>query len=152
MAARAESILAAIETLLDGTTDAGANVQRGQVYAHEETKLPAIAIFMGPDVPAGEMQTGFTDWDLTVLIQTTVSIAAWYTDMSAAVETSLNALREQIHALLLADHTLGLSYVIDTTAGPAEQPIIDGDGELPVGSQILQFVVRYRASFSDIGA
>ena len=145
-----EQIVNAIELLLDGATDAGSNVQRGQVHPHEANKLPAIAIFMGPDTPDAEYHPASLDWAFTVLIETTVSVPADYTDMSPAVETPLAELRKQIHALLLADHRLGLAFVIKVDPGPASQPILDGDGEVPVGSQVLQFDVRYRSSFADI--
>lgn len=152
MTARAESILATIETTLTGLTTTGSNVQRGQIYRHELAKLPAIAIFMGADDLAAEFQTGLIDWELTVKIESTVMLDSVYTELGTTLETVLNLIREEVHAAIMADHTLGLAYVIDITPGSAGEPILSGEGSEATASQSIEFVIRYRTSRTDIGA
>lgn len=152
MTARAESILAAVKTTLTGLTTTGARIQRGQIYGHQASDLPAIAIFMGADQPELEHQTGLIDWELTIRVESTAQVDAQYTTEDSGLDTELNTIREEVHAALMADPTLGLAYVIDTVPGPAAEPILSGDGGEPTGSQVLEFIVKYRTSRSDIGA
>ena len=145
----AEQILAAVKTLVTGLTTTGANVQRGQVYGHEQADLPALGVFMGPDTPDQEYQTGFIDWELVILIEATAEAGAAYTDLDSGIDTTLNQIRKEVHAAIMADHTLGLAFVIDTTPGPAQQPTLSGEGSEPTGSQVLEFTVNYRTSRAD---
>lgn len=148
--AKPEQIINAIVTAVTGLTTTGANVQRGQVYNHEETKLPALAVMMGDDLFAEEYQTDLVDWELTVLIESTASVAASYTTQSSLIDQVLNQIRKEVHAAVMADHKQGLSFVIDTDAIGASKPELSGEGALPIGSQILTFIVRYRANRQDI--
>lgn len=151
--ARAEQILAAIATALTGLASTGSNVQRGQIYAHEAARLPALAITMGADVPATELQSGLLDWELSVFVETVDQVDAdEYAGYDVGLEAKVNQMRKEVHAALFADHTLGLAFVHDIIPGPAQQPTLDGDGKLPIGSQLLNFVVRYRSSRGDISA
>lgn len=152
MTARAESVMGAVATAITGLATTGANVQRGQIYGHQVTDLPALALYMGADSPAAEHQTGLIDWELTIRIESTVTLDSSYTTMGNTLETSLNVIREEIHAALLADHTLGLAYVIDVTPGPAAAPELSGEGNEPIASQALEFIVKYRTTRADIGA
>ncbi len=151
MTARAETILATVKTLLTGLTTTGSNVQRGQIYGHQAADLPALAIFMGADQPELEQQTGLIDWELTLRVESTVLIDAEYTADDAGLDTQLNLIREEVHAALMADHTLGLAFVIDVTPGAAGEPNLSGDGAEPIGSQVLEFLIQYRSSRVDIG-
>lgn len=149
---RAEQIMSQVAASLTATS-AGDNVERAKIYPHQvaEAKMPAIAIYMGPDAPVDELQTSKIDWELTVLIETADRVEVdEYSGLEAGVETKLAELRKEVHAALFADYTLGLSFVHDILPGPASQPILDSDGNLPHGSQLLQFQVRYRTSRTDV--
>lgn len=150
--ARAESILAALKSLLSGLSTTGTNVQRGQLYAHQAANLPALALFMGDDVLEAENLTGYDDWLLTILIQSTVAIDETYDNYEPLVDQQLNQIRKEVHAALMADRSLGLSYVIDTRPISASQPGLSNEGAAPHGSQVLEFQVMYRASRADISA
>ena len=154
MTARAESILDAVETVLTGLTTTGSNVERGKVYGYQASELPALGLYMGADAPAAEYQTGIIDWELTIRIESMVSIDAANNSSltDSTVETQLNLIREEVHAAVMADHTLGLSYVIDIMPGAASEPILSGDGAEPTGSQIIEYLIHYRTSRADIGA
>ena len=147
---RAEQILAAIKTLLIGLATTGSNVQRGQVHGHEADKLPALALTMGQDIPAAEYQTGIIDWELTIVIEATASVAAAYTATESGLDGDLNQIRKEVYLAVMVDHTLGLDFVIDIAPGPAAEPVLSAEGNLPVGSQAIEFVITYRASRTDI--
>lgn len=147
---RAEQILAAIEPLITGLAMTGQNVQRGQIRSHEAEKLPALSLTMGQDVPANEYITGVIDWELTVVIEATASVPAAYTATESGLDGDLNQIRKEVYLAIMADHTLGLDFVIDIQPGPANEPILSGDGALPVGSQAHEFVITYRANRSDL--
>jgi len=150
--ARSEQIIAAIKALLIGLTTTGANVQRGQVYEHEAAKLPALSLYMGSDVPAGEHQTGLIDWDLSVNIVATVSVIAAYTANESLVDRDLNQIRKEVHAVMMADYTLGLAFVIDVAPGIAAEPVLSGESATPHGSQSIEYIISYRTSRADISA
>jgi hypothetical protein len=150
--ARAEQIIAAIKTTLTGLTTTGARVQRGQIYNHEETKLPALAITMGADVPVAEYQTDLLDWELAVRIEASANIETDYITQDSLLDQALNQIRKEVHAAVMADHTQGLAFVIDTTPGPASEPLLSGEGAQPIGSLVLEYIIRYRTSRQDISA
>lgn len=147
---RAEQILAAIKTLLIGLATTGSNVQRGQIRQHEADNLPALALTMGQDIPAADYQTGIIDWELTIIVEATASVAAAYTTTESGLDGDLNQIRKEVYLAVMADHTLGLGFVIDITPGPASGAILSGEGSLPVGSQAIEFVITYRTSREDI--
>jgi hypothetical protein len=149
---RAESILSALSAVLSGLPKTGTNIQRGQIYAHEAGKLPAVALFMGDDVVIQEHQSDRLDWELQVIIESTVTIAAAYTTFESGIETELNQIRNEVHAAIMADHTQGLPYVIDTTPVSASRPVLQDDGTLPTGSQSLEFVIQYQTTRNDVSA
>jgi len=150
--ARAEQIVAAIKTALIGLTTTGTRVQRGQVYNHEETKLPALNVIMGADEPVNEYQGEFIDWALTVRIEAKDHVEVDYITQDSLIDQALNQIRKEVHAAIMADHTQGLAFVIDTDPGPASEPVLSGEGAKPVGSQAIDFIVTYRASRADISA
>ena len=152
MTARSEQIMTAIETALTGLTTTGTKVQRGQVYPHEIGQLPALGVLTGADVPSNEHQTGLLDWELTAYVEAVAEITAGYTAQASTIESSLATIRAEVHAALLADYTLGLAFVIDIAPGPVAQPMLDGDGKIPIGSLLMAFVIQYRTSRGDIEA
>ncbi|MCH7882125.1 MAG: hypothetical protein IIB69_11250 [Proteobacteria bacterium] len=150
--ARAEQIIQAVKTLITGLATTGANVQRGQVHRHQESELPALSLRMGADIPAGEHQTGLVDWELGILIESTASVNASYTANESLIDQVLNSIRKEVHIAIMADHTLGLGFVIDIRPGPANEPILSGESKEPTGSQVVEYIVIYRTSRTDISA
>ena len=150
--ARSEQIMSAVETALAGLTTTGANVQRGQVYPHQAADLPALGIMTGDDVPAAEYQTARLDWLLTVIVEAVAGIDADYTTQASTIESTLAQIRKEVHIALFADHTLGLSFVLDIQPGAVGQPLLDREGQIPLGSLTMLFVVNYRTSRTDISA
>jgi hypothetical protein len=150
--ARAEQIIAAVKTTVTGLTTTGTRVQRGQVYNHEETKLPALSVFMGADIPVNEYQVNLMDWDLTVRIEAVALIETDYITQDSLIDQALNQIRKEVYIAVMANHKQGLAFVIDTDPGPAAEPVLSGDGAKPIGTQVIDFTIRYRADRQDISA
>ena len=149
---RSEQVLAAVAAAVTGLATTGTSVTRARVHEHEASELPALAIYAGDDVPDITDNFGYIDWQLTVLIEAAVSITAEAAGAGTTLETDLAQIRKEFTIALLADRTLGLSFVHDVIPGPAQKPTLTGEGGLPVGFQITQFQVIYRTSYLDPSA
>lgn len=135
---RTEQVMDAVVTALTGLATTGSNVFRGRVYDLPDTALPGLAVSMGEDTIADELN-GYYDWTLSVAIESKV-------EANTQVDTTLNTIRGEVHAALRADPTLGLSFVIDTKPSSAEAPDLSGEGAKPIGTQRLIYQVRYRTN------
>ncbi len=144
----AETIMQTVVTVID--TAMTANIYRGRVDQIPDAKLPAVGVFQGAEEPAGEngpINTGVLDQLLEV--RTEVA-ASGYTE--AEVEAALNDLRREVHLALLADHTIGLAYVIDVMPAGVDEPSLEGGTEKITGSMVVQWVIQYRHQYADAGA
>jgi hypothetical protein len=145
MTIKAEQILAALETKLSPLSPATANVTRAQVYSFSDVTLPAINIRVGPDIPAGGAEPNnmvYLDWELTVYVDL-------YCKTTAQLDTTLNALRLAVHQKIMADYTLGLSFVYDGYPGEVSEPQLHGEGEEPVGFMRTTWRFFYQANLKD---
>lgn len=143
----AETIMQTIQsTLVAGVS---ATVFRGRVDPLEDSQLPAIAIFQGAEEPAGELgQLNNAYMDQLLQVRTEVAAKA----IQENVETDLNDLRRQVHALLLAPNALNLAYVIDIIPDGVDEPVIDGSGEQYTGTMVIKWIIYYRHQYTDAGA
>lgn len=142
----AESILSAIETKLTGLATTGANIVRGRVYPVETT--PALSVYMGADSVNGEFgatNLGFIDRTLEVIIRSHVKV-------TSTLDTDLNKIRAEVYAAMVADHTLGLQYVLNAWLEVDNQPSISADSEQPTASQDMVYKVHYRHSYASAEA
>lgn len=143
---RAEQIVAAFVTKLTSLATTGANVFRGRVHPVPDNKLPAILVYLGPDVPmhddGASSSFQYLDSRLTIFVEALSKTSA------AQVDTQLNQIRKEAIIALRADHTQGLAFVIDSLEGPAE-PDLKGDGDKPTGSLRMEWTVLYRRSRAD---
>lgn len=146
MAHRAETILQTLVSILTGLTTTGTNVARGRIYAIEDDEHPALSVYMGPDDPIGEYgptNVTYIDSDLSV------RITAHVKTNSQQVDTLLNQIRSEVHQALMADVTLGLSYVYMTIPLGADEPDLGGDGEQPTATMDMNWIIRYRSSITN---
>ena len=149
MANRAEEIMAAVTTNLTGLTTTGSNVYRGRIYALSDDELPALSIYQGPDDVLSELGTNtfnYVDRDLTVRVEAHVK-----TNLQL-VDTLLNLISREVYVAMMADYTQGKSYVFTTIASGNAEPTISSEGEQPTAMMTMSFIVRYRHSYSDMGA
>lgn len=142
---KAEQIIAAVIAVLDATATAGANVIRGQLYQSYASQLPGIAVYMGADEPEQESTQALVDWYLQIKIQ----IRA---ETNTSLESTISLIRKEIHIALMADPTFALGFVRDTVPGIANEPVLSGEGETPIGIQDLVYEISYRAARNDLSA
>jgi hypothetical protein len=137
------------DLLLAANTAAGQRVYLGAVSAVDPTVGPAIDVNVGGDSavsPFGVDNTQFVD-----------SVQRVYVDLFAssaeAGEKALDQiylLRTQVHRALLADYTLGLTFVASVRYQGVEE-LRDINGGLIVGVQRNVWDVGYRMDYSDPG-
>jgi hypothetical protein len=156
---RIELILEQIKALVlaGSTTNAGSKVTRGknsQHLADDYSATPhfaAVNILQGADRPIGDeayTNVAFQDCELEALIDLAVQAQA-----ELVAETRLNALRTQVHkVLMVAPFNLGLGYVIAIYPAGADQPEVDADREFVVQKQRTRWRVQFRTSITDPSA
>ncbi len=138
MAHRAESIMAAVTTLLTGLTTTGSRVKRSRAWTVDT--LPALTIMQGDnDVENVDAELGLVTRTLELLITSHVK-------STDTLETKLNLIATEVFTALRADETLGLAYVFDIVPEGDSAPEIDSDLEKPSATQILNWAVLYEHS------
>ena len=144
-----------IETLIDTlvtTLEADPNIAVGSVFRSRTTpladdELPAYSIEIGADVPLnplGPDNVAFIDWEQQIFIDlyeksTAVNIDNLFLDM-----------RNQVHRALMADVTQGLSFVLTTIPGGAEEPVLDHSGEQKTMTYRTSWQFRLRTAIDDL--
>ena len=145
---RAEQIVLAVITKVTGLTTTGNRVFRSRTADLPDNALPALVVHLGPDSPVSDGASSsfrFIDGDLTVGIDAVVKEK---TDTLA--EQKLNLIRKEVTIALMADYTLGLSFVHNTVEGQAVPELERGDQIR--GTMRMDFRVRYRRSRTDPSA
>jgi hypothetical protein len=143
---RAEQIMAAAQTRVTGLATTGTSVDRGRADDLPVELLPAIRVAMGDDSPLDPYLPVLVDSELHL------TVTAYAYDTASNIETKLNQIRAEATAALLADRTLGLSFVHAIFEMGASQPELAGDLSKPAGRMEMKFKVRYRRSANDPAA
>lgn len=133
----AEQILDALTTTVTGLTTTGSNVQRARVYPFAESVNSALTIFMGADEVLQVQANDYIDWELTVVFMA-------HARATGNPDQTLNQIRKEIHAAIMADHTQG-GLVIDTNPVIAEEPELSS-GDKPIASMRIEFSFQYRTT------
>lgn len=144
MTHRAESIMAAVETAITGLTTTGARVVRARVRTVENA--PALSLEQGAD----DVNPELSNYP-KLARELNVKVIAHVKDNDTA-DTNLNLIREEVFSAMMADRTLGLAYVVDVDLIGDDEPEFTGDSDQIVGRQQMNFVVKYRHSWTDAGA
>ncbi len=145
MTDRAESVLAAVATAVTGLSTTGARVVRGRVYPADTA--PALSVDMGAEQPESPPNVAFQDELLDVEITAFVQPAS-----GTSVDTMLNQIRSEVYAAILADRTLGESFVINTVWQGRTAAQRSGTGSAPAAEQTMMFRVWYRHSYTSTEA
>jgi hypothetical protein len=140
---RAEQIVAAVKTLVTGLATTTTNVDRGRDDEVAAEKTPALRVRQGEDVIVEPWAHALLDSELEVIVEALVY------DSAANVETKLNQIRKEVNIVLVADHTLGLSFVQGVVEMKAERPQLGTDQAKPSGSMEMIYRVLYRRSRLD---
>jgi hypothetical protein len=139
---RAEQILDAVVAILRAASIE--EVGKHRVESYQEGDAPAISVRFGADDPAELGSIPVIDSVLTVSL-----IASAKGATEADVVAALLDLRKRSHIALMADRTLGLSFVSDVRYRGAAAPEIDADAENYGGRQETQWAVPYRMNLAD---
>jgi len=144
MTHRAENIMDAVTTTVTGLTRTSSRVERGRVYSVET--LPALTVEMGSDFVDRDA-SDFVNANRELSIKITAIIKA-----NSEPDSQLNIIREEVYNALIADRTLGVSGVIDIWLDSDDEPELSSEAEQTIGKQQLNYVVKYRHSYTDAGA
>jgi len=144
MTHRAESIMAAVVTVVTGLTTTGTRVVRARVRTVEAA--PALSVEQGADDINPELSS-FPK----LARELNVKIIAHVKDNDDA-DSDLNLIRSEVFAAMRADNALGLEYISDIDLIGDDEPEFTGDADQVVGRQQMNYVVKYRHSWTDAGA
>lgn len=146
---RAEQIVDAVVSALlaSATLPSAIYKARSLSLSESDGELPAVTVNIGADDPVSDLGTDNLAFIDSIL---EVRCSAYAQDTSqAAVMADLLELRVGIHKALMADQSLGLSFVMATRYGGAEAPEIATEGAYLAGRLDCTFRVHYRMSVTD---
>lgn len=137
---KAETLMAAVQVLVTGLTTTGSNVERGRAYPHDN--FPALSLSQGANMPLNN-SFPVQDSELTVNIEAHVR--------SDTADTDLNLITREVFVAVMADRTVGGNAIDIRWTGDAE-PVESGEGDKPIATKLINFMIHYRHSYTDPGA
>lgn len=141
---RAEAIMDAVNTVILGLTTTATRVVRARVRTVENA--PALSLEQGSDDINPELSS-FPK----VARELNVKIISHVKD-NVDADSNLNLIRAEVFAAMRADNALNLAYVVDIDLIGDDEPEFTGDADQIVGRQQMNYVVKYRHSWTDAGA
>ena len=142
MSHRAQQIIDKVALLLETQTGFPSHVQHALTLGAENNELPAYAVFLGSEsAEEADYQTIGSELQLIV-----TAYAQGTTERLAL--NQLFDLRTQAHIALMANSTLGLSFVSRTLFGGADAPEILA-GSFMNGRQSTTWLVHYEMNITD---
>ncbi|MGR8917980.1 MAG: hypothetical protein ACU85V_00055 [Gammaproteobacteria bacterium] len=158
MSNRAYSVAAAYVSTIGVGTAAGADVQLGRArpWTRDRRGLPDptspklyVGVNLGPvETLDDDGQTNVSHLDLDAAVYVDLFVEAREADWMQAIYD----LAAEVHALIMADYTLGLSYVVDTDPLGFEEPELDDDGDQVRALLRMNWRTHFRTSVADLGA
>ena len=145
MAHRAEQIVDAAKTLLDVSATLGVLYRNRQLSLSEASnEIPATSVNIGDDEPVSALGADNFSFVDSLLTLSVVHISSQATE-DLVVDELMN-MRAAAYAVMMADRSLGLSFVIDTRYGGAAAPEISDEGGELCGRLVTTWFVHYRMS------
>ena len=132
MTTRREQIMQAMASTLGAVTDVGGNVYRSLESALTRADVPALIVTADGEEPLQEV-SGFMEKRLTVVVGVFVR--------GDVPDTLADPVVESVHALLMADPTLG-GLAIDMSEGGTTWDMDEADQTALIVN--MRFVVWYR--------
>ena len=139
MTTKRENILAAIKTVLAGTTGVGTRIYRSRVEPLSRGESPAIVIEPISDTP--EQNTSLPTLDWTFRVRIVVIERATIPDQ-AADDTI-----QSMHSKIMSDLTLG-GVAIDVQPAQTSFQLLEADQ--PAGVIFCEYEIRYRSEVDDL--
>ena len=139
---RVTQIVEAVKTALTGLTTTGSNVAVHRVDDITGTEFLDIRV---GDLEAKGEPTSAIDWALKLHVGA-------YVEASSGYWETLLTIQKEVHLALRSDHTLGLSFVIDTYPEGSEPIEVSGEGVTITAHLEMIWKVEFRSSLGDISA
>jgi hypothetical protein len=136
---RRESILTAIVSALQGTTQVGNRIYRSRMAAFQRGEAPAITVEPLNDTATQTLSLPRLDWRL--LVRVAIIVRGHPPDQLA------DPIVTDMHAKLMADLTLG-GYAIDIQ--PQGVTFEMADGDQGPGVVLCDYLVQYRTSVANL--
>jgi hypothetical protein len=132
--------MATVLTTLTSLVTTGANVARNRTHPWDDAVTDALNIVMGEDKRMPDSSINILDFelDLTVEIHT----------KNATLETQINKIKAEIIVALMANYTMGLSYVIQILERGFLAPELSGAAEKPTALCKGNFTIHYQRSWT----
>jgi hypothetical protein len=144
---RALYVLETIETTIrNAATPAGDNVYLGRLADFELPDLPAIDIVPGPDSPVNEYG-GDNNVYIDSILRVWLDLHDYTIESERRLLEQLFELRSGVHAALMADQTLGVSWIGGVRYQGTEDLVVQV-GETRTGSYRTAWDVWYRMPYS----
>lgn len=116
----------------------------------QDQELPAVSITLGDDATLEE--DGASNFAFIDSLQTLNFRVVAQSDAGDEEEhliAALQDLRRAVHVALMADQTLALAFVIGTSYGGADAPVIESKAERLAGQIDCRWLVHYRMNVAD---
>ena len=139
MTTKREQVLTAIRTALTGTTGVGTRIYRSRVEPLARGESPAIVVEPVSDSAEQNTSLPTLDWSLTVRVAIIVR--------GSIPDQLADPIVEDAHSKIMADLTLG-GYAIDVQ--PVSVDFQMQDADQPAGVILLDYLVRYRTSVTNL--
>ena len=136
---RREAILAAIASLLQGTTGVGSRVYRSRTEPLQRGESAAIVVEPVADTASQNTALPTLDWNL--LVRVAVIVRGSVPDQLA------DPIVADLHSRIMADLTLG-GYAMDVQPQSVSYQMVEADQT--AGVIVCDYSVRYRTSTTDL--
>ena len=136
MAHVSKQLMDAVTTALTGLPTTGDRVRQSRTYAHH--RAPALNIRLGGRTTLGIRSNSWLDAEQDIFIDIAVAGPA------DSIDDQLLQIEAEIYRGLMADHTLGLSFVVDLNPQGLSEPDLE-QGEKPkaVATSSWRYVIRH---------
>lgn len=136
MSTKVDTVLAAVGVKLANLATSGPNVFVGYAYDIPAGSLPAIRIRQGAQTPQGGRPAnvfGYIDIELTLSV-----------DIWILPGQSINEVKAEIYTALVADRTLGLTFVETLWWTDDTEPNYSAVGEIQTVFMVTGWTIVYR--------
>lgn len=147
----AELILEAVRTMLTGLTITEGRVFRARSRPLDETEVPGLLIYMGPDRQVDDDDRNAVTMKSVLEVQ----VEARIKDVGDDLDTQLNAIRVEVEQALLPPFPtspaaqLGIPQVEGIDFIQAGPPGHDEETDKPTGALPIVFHIQYERRYDD---
>ncbi|GAA5442646.1 hypothetical protein Misp06_00820 [Microbulbifer sp. NBRC 101763] len=136
MAHVSQQLLDAVTAAVTGLVTTGTNVEQTRIYARD--KLPALSVRLGERRVVSTLGNSFIDAEQDIYIDIYVA------GKSDQIDDKMLQIDGEIHAALMADHALGLDFVVDLEPQGLGEPDTEHAGKArAVATSSWKYLIRH---------